>query len=59
MKKITRDTNNSQIGGVCAGFGNYFNLDPLWFRLLFVIGFFLPYPAVLTYIIMWLIIPEN
>lgn len=35
-----RDKFNGKISGVCAGLGDYFNVEPLWFRLLFVGLFF-------------------
>ncbi len=34
-----RDKFNGKLMGVCAGLGDYFNLDPLWFRLGFIILF--------------------
>src|SRR5688572_20104425 len=34
-KKLMRDQKRKIIGGVCAGLGNYFSIDPLWIRLLF------------------------
>ena len=35
-KKITRSMKNKMIAGVCAGFAEYFNVDPLIVRLLFM-----------------------
>jgi phage shock protein C len=35
-----RDKFNGKLLGVCSGMGDYFNIDPLWFRLAFVILFF-------------------
>ncbi len=58
-KKLYRDKENSIIGGVASGFGHYFNIDPVWIRLLFVIivvaGFGSP---ILIYLILMIIIPE-
>ena len=36
-KRLYRDPENSVIGGVCGGLSAYFNVDPVIFRLLFVI----------------------
>ena len=36
-KRLYRSTSNRVVGGVAAGLANYFNLDPLLVRLLFVI----------------------
>lgn len=32
-RRMYRDTENSKLGGVCAGIGKYFNIDPVWVRL--------------------------
>jgi len=48
------------VAGVCAGLGEYLNIDPTVVRLLFVLGFFLAGPGiVLAYIIMALVTPEE
>lgn len=36
VKKLYRDMNHNVIGGVAAGLGNYFKIDVLIFRILFV-----------------------
>jgi phage shock protein PspC (stress-responsive transcriptional regulator) len=36
MKKFYRG--NGYIGGVCEGLGNYFDIDPIFIRLLFLWG---------------------
>jgi phage shock protein PspC (stress-responsive transcriptional regulator) len=47
------------IAGVCAGIGEYANIDPTIVRLLTVLLFFLTGPAmIVAYIVMALIIPE-
>lgn len=37
-RRLYRDTENAKLGGVCAGIGRYFDVDPVWIRL----GMFLP-----------------
>lgn len=37
-RRLYRDTANAKLGGVCAGIGKYFDIDPVWVRL----GMFLP-----------------
>ncbi|MCF8303622.1 MAG: PspC domain-containing protein [Bacteroidales bacterium] len=54
-KRLFRDPDNKIIGGVGGGMGAYFNVDPLWFRLAFVVSFFAVGP--LAYIIFWIAIP--
>ena len=57
-KQLRRSRHNSWIGGVCGGLGEFFGLNPNWFRL----GFFLlalpgGLPGVLPYLILWFISP--
>lgn len=33
-RRLYRDMENSKLGGVCAGIGKYFDVDPVWIRLL-------------------------
>jgi len=60
-KQLTRSVDNRMIAGVCAGLGEYFNIDPTLIRLLFVLGFFmgLHFGIVLVYIIMAIVTPEE
>ncbi|MBR5850665.1 MAG: PspC domain-containing protein [Alistipes sp.] len=32
-RRLYRDTENSKLGGVCAGIGKYFEIDPVWVRV--------------------------
>ena len=58
-KQLTRSTTNRMIAGVCAGLGEYLNIDPTVVRLLFVLGFFLTGPGILiAYLIMAVVVPE-
>lgn len=51
---------NGIVAGVCGGFGAFFGLSPVWFRLLFLI-LFIPggLPGLLPYIILWIVIPRK
>jgi len=57
-KRLYRDSENSVIGGVCGGLAAYFNVDPVIFRLLFVIFFFVGGASILVYIILWIVLPQ-
>jgi phage shock protein PspC (stress-responsive transcriptional regulator) len=56
--KLYRDGKDKMIGGVASGLANYFNIDTVLVRLIFIvllfssIGFFL-------YIILWIFVPES
>lgn len=59
-KQLRRSRSDRWLAGICGGLGKFFGLDPLWFRLLFVIlGLPGGVPGVLIYLIMWLVIPEE
>jgi len=60
IKTLTRSKSNRMIAGVCAGLGDYLNIDPTIIRLLFVLGFFTFNGAMLiVYLIMAIITPEG
>ena len=57
-KKLYRNSKNKMLAGVCAGLGDYLNIDPTVIRLIWVlIG--LTGAGVLAYLIAALIIPEK
>lgn len=58
-KKFVRDQKRKVLGGVCAGLGNYFNVDPVWIRLLFAF-LTLAYGVILVvYLVLWIVIPGS
>jgi phage shock protein C len=59
-KKLFRSKTQRQIGGVCGGLGEYFNIDPTIMRIIFVAGFFLSGSLTFwVYLVLWLVIPES
>jgi len=56
-KRLYRSAVNRVLGGVCAGLGNYFNIDPVLVRVLWVVSFFCIGVGFLAYLIAWIIIP--
>ncbi|MBU4446594.1 MAG: PspC domain-containing protein [Candidatus Marinimicrobia bacterium] len=61
MKKIYRSITDQKLAGICGGLGEMFNIDPTVIRLLFVFAAIATgvFPLVVTYIIGWIIIPEE
>lgn len=57
-RKITR-SNNGMIAGVCAGFGEYLDVDPTIVRIVYILLVFFAGIGVLLYLILWLIIPKK
>lgn len=59
IKRMYRSEKNKVLGGVCGGLGEYFNVDPVLIRILWVL-FALAYGSgILAYIIAWLVIPKK
>ncbi len=56
-RRMYRNPDDKIIGGVCSGIGAYVDTDPVLFRILFVIGFFLGIGFFL-YIVLWIALPE-
>ncbi len=59
VKRLYRSQKERMIGGVCGGLGDFFNVDPIIFRLIFVLMLLGAGSGVLVYIVMMLIIPEE
>lgn len=57
-KRLERDLQNKVLGGVCSGLGNYFDLDPTFWRVLFFILFLFGCSGLLIYIILWIAMPS-
>lgn len=55
-KRLYRDPDHRVLGGVCAGIGAYFNIDPVWIRVLFIILLFTGF-GILFYLLLWIVIP--
>ncbi len=57
MKRLYRSRKNRQLGGVCGGIAEYFEIDPVIVRLIAVALFFVGGSAILAYIIALIVIP--
>lgn len=59
-KKLYRDQKRKILGGVCAGLAHYFNIDPVWPRLLFALLVLGSYGGlILIYIILLILLPAS
>tara|TARA_Y200000002_G_scaffold86803_1_gene69177 strand:+ start:1184 stop:1366 length:183 start_codon:yes stop_codon:yes gene_type:complete len=59
MRKVKRDSYNGILGGFCEGLGEYFSIDPVIIRLMFIATSLMLGGGILTYIIAWIIIPDR
>lgn len=59
-KQLRRSRSSRVLAGVCGGLGQFFGIDPLWFRVGFIIAA-LPggVPGILAYVISWIVIPAE
>ncbi len=58
-KRLYREKKGGVIAGVCAGLGNYFNIDPVIIRLLWILFVFAWGTGLLAYLLCWIIIPRR
>ncbi len=59
MKKLYKSRDNKVIDGVCGGIAEYFDVDPVLIRIIFVLFFFFGGSAILAYIIGIVIMPAK
>lgn len=58
-KKLYKSRTDKKLDGVCAGFAEYFDLDPTLVRLLWVLATVFVGAGILAYIIAALIMPRK
>jgi len=59
VKRLFKSSKNRAIGGGCGGLGEYFAIDPVVLRILFVLGFIIFGIGVIIYLILWIMMPEE
>ena len=58
--RLWRDPDHGVLAGVCAGIANYFGLERIAVRLVFVLGLvFFFVPTVLAYVVTALVLPKR
>lgn len=58
-KRLYRSTSDKKIAGVAGGLAEYFMMDPLLVRLIFVVLVFAGGGGGLIYLILWIVTPEQ
>ncbi len=58
-KKLYRSVTDKMLAGVCGGLAEYFSIDPVIVRLIFVLAVIFGGSGILAYIILWIIIPQK
>ncbi len=58
-KKLYKSKTDQKLDGVCAGIGEYFDVDPTVIRLLWVLAVLFAGVGILAYIVAAIIIPRK
>ncbi|HEY5639034.1 MAG TPA: PspC domain-containing protein [Dehalococcoidia bacterium] len=60
-KRLYRSVDERKLAGVCAGIGDYLDLDPTVVRVAYLLGTIITgfFPGILIYFILALIMPEQ
>jgi len=60
QRRLTLSSRDKKIGGVCAGFAHYFDVDVTLVRVIWLILVFAPPGAgLIGYLLAWLIMPKD
>jgi len=59
MKKLYRSREHRIIAGVCGGFAEYFDIDPIIIRIIFLFIILAVGWTVILYFIAWIAIPKK
>lgn len=57
-KRLNRSVKDKVVGGVAGGLAEYFEIDPVIVRVLFVVSLFFHGAGFIAYIILWITLPE-
>ncbi len=58
-RRIYRNTKDKVIAGVCSGLGEYFKVDPVLVRLIWLVAVLVFGTGILAYILAWIFIPKK
>ena len=57
-RRLFRDPDDHLVAGVCAGIANYFDMNPVWVRLIFALCICIGGSGLLLYCILWIVVPK-
>lgn len=58
-RKLMRLRNDRKIAGVCAGVAEYFDLDVILVRVVWLLVFLLGGTGLIAYVVGWIVMPEE
>lgn len=56
--RLARNVNDKMIAGVCSGLGDYFSIDPVIVRIIFVLVTLTSGVGVPVYVVLWVVMPR-
>lgn len=59
QRRLTRSVVDKKIAGVCAGLARYLGVDVTVLRIIFLISIFFGSLGFWTYLIVWIVAPEE
>ena len=59
MKRLYRSQTNKVVAGVCGGLAEYFNIDPVIPRIIFLLTVLPGGISILAYFIFWIVMPSE
>ncbi len=58
-KRLYRSSKDRMLGGVCGGLGEYFDIDPVIVRIVFVVLALANGIGILAYLVLWIVMPQE
>ncbi|MBM3329956.1 MAG: PspC domain-containing protein [Calditrichaeota bacterium] len=58
IRRLYRSRDNRVLAGICGGLGEYFGIDPVIIRLVWLLLTIFGGSGIILYILAWLIIPR-
>ena len=58
-KRFYLSEKDKKIGGVCGGIAEYFDIDPLLVRVLFLVAILEIGMGLFAYLVLWILAPRN
>ncbi|HEY9166378.1 MAG TPA: PspC domain-containing protein [Candidatus Kryptonia bacterium] len=58
-RRLYRSRKNRVVAGVAGGLGEYFDIDPVFVRIIFVLATLASGTGLIAYIILWIVVPHE
>ena len=58
MRKLHRSTAQKKLAGVCGGLGEWVDVDPVFFRVAFILFALVCGLGIVVYVLLWIFLPR-